>query len=432
MRKIYTLAMAVLLSSSIGVAGNKFPVHNAKIEADHSMTTSKLVSTRGGAKHAANKTVGITADDITGTYQWACSWVGGNHPNTVELKLVDEETGETEIIGMVPELDLVVKCFFDLEAGTVTIPNDQYLGLDSDKCDTYFYLKDVDGYFVPGKSDKEASVGTISGTRVVFPDYDVWAIGNYDHEATWGFWSLTYYNKLILDQEEVIDEEQAGQWKGVGICTLEDAWITPSFSSEGEQMNPADHLIHAELQQNIENENLYRVWRPYHDENWTLVGENQSKYNGQIVFDISDPDHVIVYPCYYAGYGDAYGEYCVFGALGWQMDPYAGDYTEEDLEKVYNFMEERDMPFDTYKDGVVTINLSMFDLNIYCEQAHVLSGDYVVSKITFPGSSAVDGIDVDTTPVRYFNLQGVEVANPEAGQIVIRRQGDKVAKMMVK
>lgn len=35
-------------------------------------------------------------------------------------------------------------------------------------------------------------------------------------------------------------------------------------------------------------------------------------------------------------------------------------------------------------------------------------------------------------PVEYFNLQGMRVANPQAGTLVIRRQGDKVSKLIVR
>lgn len=42
--------------------------------------------------------------------------------------------------------------------------------------------------------------------------------------------------------------------------------------------------------------------------------------------------------------------------------------------------------------------------------------------------SGIDGINADMLPARYFNLQGVEVANPENG-IFIRVQGNKAAKV---
>ena len=54
-------------------------------------------------------------------------------------------------------------------------------------------------------------------------------------------------------------------------------------------------------------------------------------------------------------------------------------------------------------------------------------------EITLPDMSGVDEIAVDANaPVKYFNLQGVEIANPEAGAIVIKTQGGKATKMIVK
>lgn len=54
------------------------------------------------------------------------------------------------------------------------------------------------------------------------------------------------------------------------------------------------------------------------------------------------------------------------------------------------------------------------------------------SKITLPDAvfAGVDGIinDADAAVKRYFNLQGVEIANPEAGQVVIVKEGNKATK----
>lgn len=55
--------------------------------------------------------------------------------------------------------------------------------------------------------------------------------------------------------------------------------------------------------------------------------------------------------------------------------------------------------------------------------------------LNVPSAAAIGNIatDVDTNaPVEYFNLQGIKIANPEAGQVVIRRQGSKVSKLFVK
>ena len=55
-----------------------------------------------------------------------------------------------------------------------------------------------------------------------------------------------------------------------------------------------------------------------------------------------------------------------------------------------------------------------------------------VLKFKRPGAGVKDMVvDSDSAP-RYFNLQGVEVSNPERGSMVIKVQGNKATKMLVK
>lgn len=55
-------------------------------------------------------------------------------------------------------------------------------------------------------------------------------------------------------------------------------------------------------------------------------------------------------------------------------------------------------------------------------------------KTDTPDSAGISDVTVDddNAPVEYFNLQGMRLSQPEAGQIVIRRQGSKVSKILVK
>ncbi|WP_290463881.1 hypothetical protein, partial [Duncaniella muris] len=50
--------------------------------------------------------------------------------------------------------------------------------------------------------------------------------------------------------------------------------------------------------------------------------------------------------------------------------------------------------------------------------------------------SGIDSIVTDSAdenaPVEYYNLQGIRLSEPAAGQIVIRRQGSKVSKIVVR
>lgn len=55
-------------------------------------------------------------------------------------------------------------------------------------------------------------------------------------------------------------------------------------------------------------------------------------------------------------------------------------------------------------------------------------------KTDTPDSAGISDVTVDddNAPVEYFNLQGVRLSQPEAGQLVIRRQGSRVSKILVK
>lgn len=61
--------------------------------------------------------------------------------------------------------------------------------------------------------------------------------------------------------------------------------------------------------------------------------------------------------------------------------------------------------------------------------------DEMVSQIQLPEGAVVgvEGIvnDADVNaPVRYFNLQGVEVAAPAKGEVVVKKQGSKATKVV--
>lgn len=51
-------------------------------------------------------------------------------------------------------------------------------------------------------------------------------------------------------------------------------------------------------------------------------------------------------------------------------------------------------------------------------------------NLSVTGIEDVDLPSVDGSPVLYFNIQGQRIANPAPGQLVIRRQGSKAAKIV--
>lgn len=99
-----------------------------------------------------------------------------------------------------------------------------------------------------------------------------------------------------------LDEEEAGQWKSIGTGKLVDGWVMPYLIGDNYKNFPLD----VEIQQYKGDANIYRIWQPYKNimgviDNAVAEGKakrstvneiGQSEYQGQIIFDITDPDYV--------------------------------------------------------------------------------------------------------------------------------------------
>lgn len=71
-------------------------------------------------------------------------------------------------------------------------------------------------------------------------------------------------------------------------------------------------------------------------------------------------------------------------------------------------------------------------LHFYAQNAYHGGKSPITSVlITRNGSTGVENVNASTTaPVEYFNLQGIRIDNPANGQVVIRRQGSEVVKIV--
>ena len=242
---------------------------------------------------------------------------------------------------------------------------------------------------------------------------------------------LNIYDIIVAErpEEEAFDEEQEGQWESVGTATFEDGWVFPAIKEWG-----AEHPMEVELQRNVENANIYRLWRPYWNEDSPLFEKNKSQYDGQIVFDISDPDHVIFPPGMPAGFRDnSIGEFFVSNWLGWCMNYYQIS-KEEAIEKLQNGTHG---VFDTFKDGVVNIGINsiIWDVNADCRYGYSWINMAQPSKIIF--NQDIDALPVivpdktDTLP-EFYNVQGIRVYDAQPGQMLIKKTGNTITKIIVK
>lgn len=227
-----------------------------------------------------------------------------------------------------------------------------------------------------------------------------------------------------------------GEWEtldGKGLFT--DGWLTPALLE-----TEAIPTYEVTIQQNKDNENIYRIVNPY--KAGPMASLNECDRDGYIVFDVTDPKHVM-FKFADAGFAnknyriDHFFAYNYMGSL-MLINPF---YTPEEV--ILEFA--NDFPATVFEDGIVKFDTSWpisevrFALQDLANSPRYWRTDEgqpakQSAGIVLPGygQAGLNGIDATEADVEYFTVQGIRVANPEPGQIVIKRQGNVVTKEIVK
>jgi hypothetical protein len=134
------------------------------------------------------------------------------------------------------------------------------------------------------------------------------------------------------------------------------------------------------------------------------------------------------------------------------------DYVKGKSEDAYKFIQENlthtftVMDPETYEPSTIENYVSMGQTYMSADKTRIVGSLMAIWDMTpeeqesglwcqgytleLPNSDAIENInaDLDNTnaPVEYFNLQGVRISEPQAGQIVIRRQGSESVKMIAR
>ena len=357
-------------------------------------TTARLenATITGMQKADDNPTIEGSWTFSLGDYYFQTS-VNGTITYTYEATLEGSDVWFDDPTGN--ELPFVAQ--YDEAAGKLTFKR-EYLGSTGQY---HVYQEPFVYNYTTNDLDLQDIVGTYNATagKITF---------NADNGISWAAYStaagsgdpLGYFS--IYDLESAVKAQAGGDsgdddWEYVGDATFVDAWILPSYSMSGVQINPNDHPYKVQLHRNLENENLYRLWEPY--KNSMLSTLNQvSPDGGQIVFDITDPDHVIVKAGYRAGFANSNGDFYLFGLLGWQIYGYGNSYNDSYLPGIIEFMEQHDQEFDVLEGNVLTIH-PFFDFDASCESAYSWTTNPYVTTITFPDGVLADLPDTDTPEI---------------------------------
>ena len=450
MKQIYTIALAacVALTASAGelTVRTLNPVKK-NVKATAITMVKKELPAMATMNKAPQK---AEAASIEGEYTFTVGdyYIGeGEVEETVTVSVADG------VVTITP--DPSTTCFvtavsaaYDAATGELTFTNGPTLGPVQTSQGNYYTR------FEPFAWDNTAEkivLGEFKATyadgKVTFPADHGFSWPAYSDEActdriNGGFFGI--FDAVGMEKYEDPENPNEG-WKSVGNATLYDPWLLPCFGilEDGEGNGYA-----VELQQNETTASLYRLVNPYKGE-CPVAEYNTCTKNGYIEFDIADPEHVW-FNTTEAGFANSQLGVTKFYpsdllsslALGYGM-------TAADVIEILG----DGLPYTTYKDGVVTLG-SMEEVTedgetstIYAACFGIQGKQYsaygwtdkntgeatpMTGKIVFPGAG-VSNLGVENSgKARYFNLQGVELARPAAGQVVIRVCDGKSVKMLAK
>ena len=186
----------------------------------------------------------------------------------------------------------------------------------------------------------------------------------------------------------------------------------------------ADYQL--DIQENITTPGYYRLVNPY-GEAYPKAANNQHatshNHNHYLYINASDPDKVVVeFSPLAFSLGD--GSMYVNSMVNYLKD---NDAEESEYAVYYGKYDENTRTITVPEKGLIT-GESRYE---YGKPGYANYNG--LFKVVLPDMAGVDGIAADdNAEAEYFNLQGVRISNPAAGQLVIKRQGSVVTKTIVR
>ncbi len=218
--------------------------------------------------------------------------------------------------------------------------------------------------------------------------------------------------------------DESANWKSIGKGKYTDGIMPDMYNKFTSQTATVD------IEENIAKPGYFRVVNPYSSMTAGTTVSNQhsiSGHNHYIYVNATNPDQVYI-EASPLGIDLGYGDVVIYSYVAYFLDY---GYTAEQIAA--------SLPtyFGTFADNAITFNtagtLLAGEVDYKDLTWYGVNGD-TNFKIELPADyNGVNDVIVDNTSnsaVEYFNLQGVRVNNPAKGQLVIKRQGDKVSKII--
>lgn len=456
MKKVYTLMAAAAASLSMLAAPTQ-PVqkNNAEKATAGNATVAKEFTVR---EHSDMMKAPATPDlnnYMAYTYRGRSSADGGDNFCAIEM----QQLSDTEVMIYGLFYNYGVKATYNPSAQTLTIANGQEIVAADDWNGEPLicYVIQIDA-----ATGAETQINSVTFTYA--PNGVQFSDGSVDYVGGWyppssliefefntpstvgtgsGYKYGWHYQNFFYPLGDLYPEAgaftfDASEWTNVGNSKFFDGW----FGGAGEEQTEAD-LRDVVTYRNNAEPGVYLLMNPFGPGSLAATyGYNETpNKQGYIIVDASDPDCVLVRPNVLSGLSC---EYLFETGVTLEVTSYEGiqyyfdEYSKEEIK------EEAELWGDELstmtEDGLITIPRCRFGYVPYLEDENywiVGGGDNTPiemrTTIQLPaGALGVNGVisDTENAPARYFNLQGVEIANPAAGEFVIVKQG-KTAKKVV-
>lgn len=374
--------------------------------------------------------------DIYGQYEAKCFDTDGAQTVLSPTIKAGETSTAVNIYNFPPyDSTIPLPATVDVSKGTVTLRAKDTGDYNSNYGENmmigpFKFVEREDGVYFQALESLECTISD-DGT-IVFPDAD----GYYTGVAI--YISQGYFLLWSVVEMSPIEEWSfnASEWEDYGTGMFDEAIFNTYISVMGYDPYPEYEVS---VMRNKTDKNQYLIVNPYKTDFWADFGNETPDADGYILLDATDPDCVLCQPLVFSGFSMPYSsDEDIQGIYVYNMEAmkYRSGYETIDIYYEYLANDEPVSNFDGEKFSIYNIYfgfteslLSMYSWN----DANGNAVEMLPSYLTL-NNAGVEGVEVDNSnaPVKYYNLQGVEVANPEKGQLVIKKQGSKVEKFIVR
>lgn len=456
MKKVYAaLAMGALVSASAfaGVATRSEKAVQPDFSHRQNMVISADMRASNRNMEKAPAKSPISREDLCQLYRYhSLNAIEGAEAGWASLEITPGQTANTVVLtGLL--WGFPVTGTFDAQAGTITLEEqpvfyntyyNEYVNLYPMKWNeagdgVVDAASFVFTYRADGMAEAQAGleVGDLAGCVLS----DLYDILHYTTPSLkpqgkgfgWYYLNILQPMSMYFAKTDINFTYNASEWKDCGTAQYEDGFMGCHI---GVYTTPAYSVS---VKQNTNNSSEVMLYQPYGAT--SPYGEtNVGDGNGYIVFNVSNPDCVVVRPLVYSGYqtDENVGEGKIYLSNYAGVNYYLNGASFQDIidEAEYYGDELATMTMD----GVVTIPdglyAPVYDVLAYSQwMTNDGSAIPMRSVIHLPEEAlaGVEGIIMDTEKTNniFFNLQGVRINNPEKGQIVIVKNGNNARKVVL-